>query len=180
MAECSSTEVSEGTKLIIGIINTLNQRIFIRWTTTGLIDILTHNVVQVNERVLTYTWHERIARLLNCGVKRNGKCELLWLRSKTLNHWNNTAGRHRNMASTNTSSIGGVKASHGCKSGVVVHERLTLAHKNNTGNARVKVVTDVHNLLIDFTCRKGTSEASSTRCAESAAHGAARLRGSAD
>ena len=84
------------------------------------------------------------------------------------------------MASTNTSSIGGVEASHGCKSGVVVHKRLTLTHENNTGNTCVKVVADMHNLLVDFACRKGTSEASSARCAESAAHGAARLRGSAD
>ena len=84
------------------------------------------------------------------------------------------------MASTNASSIGGVEASHGCKSGVVVHERLTLTHKNNTGYTRVKVVTDMHNLLVDFACRKGASEASSTRSAESAAHGAARLRGSTD
>ena len=84
------------------------------------------------------------------------------------------------MASTNTSSIGGVEASHGCKSSVVVHERLALAHENNTGNTGVKVVTDMHNLLVDFACRKGASEASGARSAESAAHGTARLRGSTD
>ena len=49
MAKCSSTEVSQGSKLIVGIVNAFDQRIFIRWTTTGLIDILTHNVVQVNQ-----------------------------------------------------------------------------------------------------------------------------------
>ena len=49
VAKRSTTEVSQGSKLIVRIVNAFDQRIFIRWTTTGLIDILTHNVVQVNQ-----------------------------------------------------------------------------------------------------------------------------------
>ena len=84
------------------------------------------------------------------------------------------------MTSSNTSSIGGVEASHSGESGVIVHKRLTLAHKNNAGNTCVKVITNVHNLFVDFTCRKRTCETRSTCCTESTAHSTSSLRGSAD
>ncbi len=37
-------------------------------------------------------------------------------------------------------------------------------HKNNAGNARVKIVADVHNLLVNLARRKRTGGTSSSAC----------------
>ena len=84
------------------------------------------------------------------------------------------------MARTNAGPVRGVETSHSRESSVVVHEGLALSHKNNAGNARVKIVADVHNLLVNLARRKRARETSSACCTESTAHGAASLCRSTD
>ena len=51
-----------------------------------------------------------------------------------------------------------------------------MAHEDNAGHACVKVVTYVHDLVVDLGSRERASETSCSRRAKGASHGTARLR----
>ncbi len=176
MCQGSSAEVTECAKFVIVVVHALDERILIRRAATSLVHVFAHHVIQVDEGVLLYAGHEDVTRALIGGVQRNSERELLGLVSKTLNHWDDAARGDREVASANASSLRGVKAPQRGERGIVVHHRLALPHHYDAGHASVEVIAYVHDLLVDFACRKGTGEAGSASRTERTTHGTPRLR----
>ena len=133
----------------------------------------------MNEGVLLDARHENVARALIGGVKRDGERKLLGLIGKTLNHGDNAAGGHREVARANPRTFRRVEAPQRGERSIVVHHGLALPHHHNAGNTRVEVITHVHDLLVDLASGQRAGKARGAGCAERTAHGTACLRGHA-
>ena len=111
MCKGSTTEIAKGSKLVFRVVYTSNKGVFIGRTPPGLLDIFSHDVVQMEERVFSDSGHKHIASFLNGRVEGDRQSKLLWLVCKTLNHWNNTAGRNCKMTCANTKTVRGIEKS---------------------------------------------------------------------
>ena len=73
-----------------------------------------------------------------------------------------------------------VHAVQGFENGIVVKEGFSLAHADYVGHAHVKVLGNIHDLVIHLAAREVTGKARASCRAEAAPHGTASLRGEAD
>ena len=108
-------------------------------------------------------------------MQGDGQRELLRLLGKADDVGDDAAGGDREVTGANAAAVRVVELAQGAQRGVVVHERLALAHKDDAGHAGVEVIAHVHDLLVDLCGREGARKASGTGGAEGAAHGAAGL-----
>ena len=69
MAEGALAEVAEGLELRLGVIHAADEGVLVGRPATRLGDILTHDVVEVQEGVLTDARHELVPGLLDRGVE---------------------------------------------------------------------------------------------------------------
>lgn len=173
-------EVAKGSELGVGIVDALDECVLVRGAPSGLVNVLAHHVIEAKKRVLLDTGHEHVTRLLDGGVKRDCKGELLGLVGESLDHRDDATGGDGEVSRTNAGTLGGVELAKGAKCRVIVHERLALPHENDARDARVEVVADVHDLLVDLARGEGAGEARGARRAKGAAHGATGLGGRAD
>lgn len=80
-------------------------------------------------------------------------------------------------ASANAKAVGGVKHAKGFEDFIVVIEGLALAHHDDAGSARLEILADMDDLVINFRCGERAGETTLSGGAENASHAAARLRG---
>ena len=131
MRKGSTAEIAKGSKLVFRVVYATNKGILIGGTPSGLLDIFAHDVVQMEKRVFSDSGHKHVTSFLNGRVERDRQSKLLRLVCKALNHWNNTAGRNRKMTCANTKTVRGIEKPQRFKSTVIVHEGLSLPHKDN-------------------------------------------------
>ena len=180
VAQRSLAEVAERLHLGIRIVYAFDHGILIGWAAASLFGVELKRLVKAEQRVLLNTGHELVARRLDGGVQGNGKRELLGDVGKFANAGNNTAGRYREVARSNTDAIGVVKNAQRLENLVVVSKRLALAHKDNARGALAKVVRYMKYLVDDLLSGQRALEAVETGGAKGAAHATARLGGNAD
>ena len=111
MRKGSTAEIAKGSKLVFRVVYAANKGVFIGRASSGLLDIFSHDVVQMEKRVFSDSGHKHIASFLNGRVEGDRQSKLLWLVCKTLNHWNNTAGRNCKMTCANTKTVRGIEKS---------------------------------------------------------------------
>ena len=180
MRQCALAEVAQCVELLARVVDATDERVLVGGTATGLVHVLAHGVVQVDQGVLLDARHERVASGLHCGVQGDGQRELLRLLGKADDVGDDAAGGDREVTGANAAAVRVVELAQGAQRGVVVHERLALAHEDDAGHARVEVIAHVHDLLVDLCGREGAREASGAGGAEGAAHGTSGLRAGAD
>lgn len=171
-------EITEGSKFRIGVVDSLDEGVFVRGAPPGLINVLAHHVIEPQERVLLDPRHEHVTCLLDGGVKRDGKRKLLGFVCKTLDHRDDSTGGDGKVARTNAGALGGIEFAEGTKRGVIVHERLALPHEYHARNTCIEIVANVHDLLVDLAGGEGAGKTRGARGAKGAPHGAACLGGS--
>ena len=157
--QSSTAEIAKGVELGLRIVNTTDEGILVRRTTTSGLNILAHDFVKMRERVLLHARHENVARRLNGGVEGDGEGELFGLLGEAPDHRNDSAGRNGKVAGTNAKTVGGVEHAQGFEDFVVVIEGLALAHHDDAGSTRLEILADMDNLVIDFRCGERTGEA---------------------
>ena len=180
MRQSSTAEIAKGVELWLRIVNTTDEGIFVRWAATSGLNILAHDFVKVRERVLLHAGHENVARRLNGGVKGDSEGELLGLFGEAPDHRNDSAGRDGKVARTDAKTVRGVEHAQGFEDFVVVIEGLALTHHDDAGSARLEILADMDDLIINFRCGERAGEAALSGGAEDAPHAATRLGGDAN
>ena len=141
MCKIVSAKITEGSDLVVAVVNASDEGVLIAWAPSGLVDVLVHDVIEVDERVLSNTRHKHIPSPLHSRVKRHGQGELLGFVGKPLYHGNDAAGRDRKVACSDACPIGGVKPAEGREGFRVVCKGFTLAHEDGTRDTAPKVIT---------------------------------------
>lgn len=62
MGERALAEIAERLKLVVGIVDPANEGILVGGTAAGLVDVLAHGTVEVEQRILLHARHEDVAR----------------------------------------------------------------------------------------------------------------------
>ena len=169
MRQIVSAKIAEGSDLVVTVVDAPDEGILIAWTPTGLVDVLVHDVVEVDERVLHDARHEHVPGPLYGRVERHGEGELLGFVGKPLYHGNDAAGRDCEVACADACPIGGVEPAQGREGLRVVRKGLALAHEDGARNAVSEVITHMHDLLVYLACRKRAREAGHSRRTEGTA-----------
>ena len=65
VCEIVTTEVAESAKLILGVVDSPDECILIGRSTTRLVNVFTHHLIQMQERELAHPRHEGVTRLLD-------------------------------------------------------------------------------------------------------------------
>ena len=180
MAKRTLAEVTEREHLRVGVVHTVDHRVFVRGAATSLLDIVLQRLMQAQERVLLYAGHELIARALDGGVERDGEGELLRKLGKLADAGDNAAGRYRKVARSDVEAFGAVEHAQSLDHRVVVGKGLALTHKDHAGDALAKITLHVQDLVYNLLRSEGTREAGKAGGAKGAAHAATRLGGNAD
>ncbi len=180
MRQRVAAEVAKRVHLVAGIVDAADEGVLVGRATAGAVHVLAHDGVQVEQRVLLHARHEDVAGLLNGGVQRHGKRELLGLVRELADHRNNAAGGDREVACADAALLGVVQLAQRGERVVVVHEGFALTHEHDAGHAGVEVVAHVHDLVVDLGRGERARESGAAGRAERAAHGAAGLRAHAD
>ncbi len=150
MGESSLAEVAERLKLALCVVDTTDEGVLVRGAPTGLVHVLAHSAVEVHEGVLPNAWHEGVSRPLHGRVKGDGQRELLGLVGEPHDLGDDAAGGHREVPRPDARAVRCVEAPQGRERGVVVQERLALAHEDHARDTHVEVIPHVHDLLVDL------------------------------
>lgn len=100
------TEVTEGGKLLLAVVDTLDECIFVGGPAPRLVHVFAHDVIEVEQGVLAHAWHEHVSCALHGRVEGYGEGELLGFVCEALDHGNDATGGNGEVSSADSRTLG--------------------------------------------------------------------------